>query len=273
MAGRSDPIPDEAAEWLAEEGVAGAAPRKSFPAGRSETRVAAQPAFVLHSYPYRETSLIIDVFTPDYGRMALVAKGAKRPHSALRAVLQTFQPLSVSWSGRGDVRTLTRAEWVGGMLPLGGEGLLSGFYLNELLVKFVAREDGHPVLFAHYVETLNKLAHGEPAAFTLRAFERVLLRETGFAAQLDRCIDGEPVEADGDYVYHPERGIRRTLPSDPSSWPVLRGQTLLDMERDDYASRPTTAQQSRSLMRFLLHYHLHGTPLSTRQILIDLQKL
>ena len=84
MAGRSDPIPDEAAEWLAEEGVAGAAPRKSFPAGRSETRVAAQPAFVLHSYPYRETSLIIDVFTPDYGRMALVAKGAKRPHSALQ---------------------------------------------------------------------------------------------------------------------------------------------------------------------------------------------
>ncbi|MGS0621666.1 DNA repair protein RecO [Ralstonia sp. VS2407] len=273
MAGRSDPIPDEAAEWLAEESVAGAAPRKSFPAGRSETRVAAQPAFVLHSYPYRETSLIIDVFTPDYGRMALVAKGAKRPHSALRAVLQTFQPLSLSWSGRGDVRTLTRAEWVGGMLPLGGEGLLSGFYLNELLVKFVAREDGHPVLFAHYVETLNKLAHGEPAAFTLRAFERVLLRETGFAAQLDRCIDGEPVQADAEYVYHPERGIRRTLQSDPSSWPVLRGQTLIDMERDDYASRPTTAQQSRSLMRFLLHYHLHGTPLSTRQILIDLQKL
>lgn len=77
MAGRSDPIPDEAAEWLAEEGVAGAAPRRSFPAGRSETRVAAQPAFVLHSYPYRETSLIIDVFTPDYGRMALVAKGGQ----------------------------------------------------------------------------------------------------------------------------------------------------------------------------------------------------
>ncbi|WP_205253700.1 DNA repair protein RecO C-terminal domain-containing protein, partial [Escherichia coli] len=76
--------------------------------------------------------------------------------------------------------------------------------------------------FAHYVETLNKLAHGEPAAFTLRAFERVLLRETGFAAQLDRCIDGEPVQADAEYVYHPERGIRRTLPSDPSSWPVLR---------------------------------------------------
>lgn len=182
MARRSDPIPDEAVGWLAGEGVADVVPCKSLPARRFETRAAAQPAFVLHSYPYRGTSLVIDVFTSDYGRIALAAKGAKRPYSALCAVLQTLQPLSLSWSGRGDVRTLTRTEWVGGVSPLGGGGLLSGLYLNELLVKFVTREDGHPVLFTHYVETFNKLAHGESAASTLRVFERMLLRETGFVA-------------------------------------------------------------------------------------------
>ena len=88
--------------------------KRSRAAPRSDFRIAEQPGFVLHSYPYRETSLVIDVFSRDYGRVALVAKGAKRPHSALRGVLQTFQPLGLSWSGKGEVRTLTTAEWVGG---------------------------------------------------------------------------------------------------------------------------------------------------------------
>ncbi|MGF6510055.1 hypothetical protein OKW26_005882 [Paraburkholderia sp. 32] len=110
------------------------APRTST----SEYRITEQPAFVLHSYPYRETSLIIDVLSRDHGRLALVAKGAKRPHSALRGVLQTFQPLSLAWSGKSEMRTLTGAEWVGGMLPLTGDALLCGFYVNELLVRFCA---------------------------------------------------------------------------------------------------------------------------------------
>lgn len=240
---------------------------------RSEVRVANQPGFVLHAWPYRETSLILDVFTREHGRMAMVAKGAKRPHSALRAVLQHFQPVSLSWSGRGEVKTLTRAEWVGGMLPLSGEALLSGFYLNELLLRFCAREDPHDALFRHYMATLTRLTHGEPAALALRSFERVLLQETGFAVAFDRCSpSGEPVLAGADYVYQPERGVRRAHASDPSSWPVVSGQTLLDMSQDDY-SRPQTATQSRALMRFLLHYYLQGAPLKTRQILIDLQCL
>ncbi|MFB9122393.1 DNA repair protein RecO [Paraburkholderia dipogonis] len=149
------------------------APRTSA----SDYRIAEQPAFVLHSYPYRETSLIIDVLSRDHGRLALVAKGAKRPHSALRGVLQTFQPLALSWSGKSEVRTLTGAEWVGGMLPLAGDALLCGFYVNELLVKFCAREDPHPQLFHHYVVTMTRLAHDEPPVQVLRSFERVLLRE------------------------------------------------------------------------------------------------
>src|SRR5690606_27553855 len=107
-------------------------------------RVAAQPSFVLHSYPYKETSLIVDMFTRDFGRIGLVARGAKRPHSALRGVLQTFQPLQSAWTGKAELRTRTSAEWVGGMLPLEKPALLCGFYLNELLVKLLARDDPHP---------------------------------------------------------------------------------------------------------------------------------
>ncbi|KVC78576.1 DNA repair protein RecO [Burkholderia ubonensis] len=238
----------------------------------SDFRVAEQPAFVLHSYPYRETSLIIDVLTRDHGRLALVAKGAKRPHSALRGVLQTFQPLLLSWSGKSEMRTLTGAEWVGGMLPLAGDALLCGFYANELLVKFCAREDPQPPLFNHYVVTLTRLAHGEPAVQVLRSFERVLLRETGYAMALNRTVARRAVEADRLYVFDPERGVRGADDDVPSHWPVVSGQTLLDMEQDDY-HRAQTVAQSKTLMRFLLNTYLGGTPLATRQILIDLQNL
>ncbi|KVA26453.1 DNA repair protein RecO [Burkholderia ubonensis] len=238
----------------------------------SDFRVAEQPAFVLHSYPYRETSLIIDVLTRDHGRLALVAKGAKRPHSALRGVLQTFQPLLLSWSGKSEMRTLTGAEWVGGMLPLAGDALLCGFYANELLVKFCAREDPQPPLFNHYVVTLTRLAHGEPAVQVLRSFERVLLRETGYAMALNRTVARRAVEAERLYVFDPERGVRGADDDVPSHWPVVSGQTLLDMEQDDY-HRAQTVAQSKTLMRFLLNTYLGGTPLATRQILIDLQNL
>src|SRR5471032_1686599 len=248
------------------------APRPPRAAPRSDFRIAEQPSFVLHSYPYRETSLVLDVFSRDHGRVALVAKGAKRPHSALRGVLQTFQPLALSWSGKSEMRTLTGAEWVGGMLPLTGGALLCGFYVNELLVKFCAREDPHPQLFHHYVVTMTRLAHDEPPVQVLRSFERVLLRETGYAMALDRTVARKAVVAEGRYVFDPERGVREASGEWPAQWPVISGQTLLDMEQDDY-HRVQTVAQSKTLMRFLLNTYLGGTPLATRQILIDLQNL
>lgn len=187
-------------------------------------------------------------------------------------MLQTFQPLGLSWTGKGEVRTLTTAEWVGGMLPLTGDALLCGFYVNELLVKFCAREDAHPALFNHYVLTLSRLAHDEPAVQVLRSFERVLLRETGYAMALTRTVARESVVAEGRYTFDPERGVREASDVLPAQWPLVSGQTLIDMERDDYTS-PQTAAQSKALMRFLLNYHLGGAPLATRQILIDLQNL
>lgn len=236
-----------------------------------EYRISGEPGFVLHSYPYKETSLIVDVFSREHGRVALVAKGAKRPHSRLHSVLQTFQPLSVSWSGKSEVRTLTGAEWVGGLLPLEKSALLCGFYLNELLVKLLARDDPHPALFNHYVATLNQLAHNEPAPIVLRKFERALLKEIGVATNFVVCADTDKaVATDQTYIIDPERGPRLARPSD--TWPRVVGKTLLDMEQEAY-SDPVTQSQSKVLMRFLLAHQLGGVPLNTRQILIDLTQL
>ena len=245
------------------------------PAKRSRAlprdRINGQPGFVLHSYPYKETSLIVDLFTRDFGRIGVVAKGAKRPHSQLRGVLQTFQPLSMSFSGRNELRTLIDAEWVGGMLPLERTALLCGFYLNELLVKLLARDDPHPALFDQYVDTLNQLAHNEPAQIVLRKFERALLKETGVAADLGRCApSGELVVQGEQYVVDPERGPRLRRVADV--WPAVDGQTLLDIQAGNYDA-PQTQAEAKQLMRFLLAHQLGGAPLNTRQILIDLLQL
>jgi DNA repair protein RecO (recombination protein O) len=244
---------------------------KRIKSPEKESRIAHQPGFVLHSYAYKETSLILDLFSREYGRIALIAKGAKRPYSKLRGVLQTFQPLSVGWSGKSEVRTLVAAEWVGGLLPLEKSALLCGFYLNELLVKLLARDDPHPALFDHYVTALNQLAHDESAPIVLRKFECALLKETGVASDFSICAQtGRSVDAEQGYVVDPEQGPRPALPSDV--WPRVSGKALLDMQREDYSDE-TTLAQSKFLMRFLLAHHLSGATINTRQILIDLMQL
>jgi DNA repair protein RecO (recombination protein O) len=145
------------------------------------------------------------------------------------------------------------------------------FYLNELLVKLLARDDPHPALFDHYVSALNQLAHAETAAIVLRKFERALLKETGVSGDWQICtMTGNPLRADINYVVDPERGPRPARASD--IWPQVAGKTLLDMENEDY-SDATMQMQSKFLMRFLLAHHLNGAPLNTRQILIDLMQL
>src|SRR5258706_10566279 len=132
----------------------------------------AEPAFVLHNYPYRETSLIIEAFTRNWGRVALVARGARRPRSALRGVLLAFQPLLLSWGGKAELRTLHKAEWQGGLPQLKGVAILCGFYINELLVKLLARDDPHEALYDTYRETLQGLTAGTDPSATLRPFQK-----------------------------------------------------------------------------------------------------
>lgn len=230
-------------------------------------RVQAQPVFVLHSYPFRETSLIIEAFSREHGRVPIVARGARRPRSAVRGVLMSFQPVLVSWFGKGEVRTLHSAEWQGGQPHLQGTALMCGFYLNELLLNLLARDDPHPQLFDYYAATLHRLAHEDDHAATLRCFEKHLLQELGYALTLTReAGGGAPVEAQRDYRYQAERGA---LPADSTGDGLpIRGQTLLDMAADDYR-HPLTAQQSKQLMRLLLNHHLGGKTLHTRELIRD----
>ena len=237
-----------------------------------ETRHDGQPAYVLHSRPYRETSVIVETFTRDHGRVAMVARGARRPKSALRGILLSFQPLLLSWGGRGELRTLVRAEWHGAYRPLKGQALICGFYLNELLLKLTARDDPHERLFGVYQETLAALeAGGEPAP-VLRQFEMCLLRELGYAVILDRDVEhGEPVAREGSYTYVVERGPVRTAGTGPAGV-ELSGQTLLDMQSGVFSSA-ATQQQSKVLMRTLINHCLGNQVLHTRQLLRDLQEL
>ena len=240
---------------------------------RDESRQDAQPAFVLHSYPFRETSLVVELFTRSFGRVAVVARGARRPKSALRGVLLAFQPLLVSWTGKGELQTLIRAEWHGLYHPLQGLPLICGFYLNELLLKLMTRHDAHERLFDAYSQTLAALAPDCQAAALLRSFEKELLRELGYAMTLDRDVEnGQPIAAEQRYTYLVERGPTTLARNREANGVELLGQTLLDMQSDDY-SNAVTLQQSKALMRTLINHYLGDQELHTRQLLRDLQAL
>lgn len=232
-----------------------------------------QPAFVLHTYPFKETSLVAELFTRHHGRIAAVAKGARRPRSLMRGMLQAFQPLLATWSGRNELRTLHSLEWGEGLLLLQGQALMCGFYMNELLLRLLAREDGHEVLFDYYAQTLRLLSQHHDSAITLRRFELRLLQEMGYAVPLTHDEQGREVDIGQSYFYVPERGACRLSQHDPRHGGVqLTGKSLLAMAQDDY-STAQTRQQSKQLMRLLLSYYLGDKPLHTRQLLMDLQEL
>ena len=226
-------------------------------------------AFVLHSHPFRETSLLLDVYSREHGRLAIVARGARRPRSALRGVLMNFQPLLLSWFGKGEVRTLHAAQWQGGQPYLQGTALMCGFYLNELLINLLARGDAHEQLFDYYRATLHRLAHETDHAATLRCFEKHLLQELGYALELEReAGSGKAIQAQANYCYVAERGA---LPDDGHTGLKISGKTLLAMANDDYTD-PVVGQQSKQLMRIMLNYHLGGKMLHTRELIKELQK-
>lgn len=239
-------------------------------------RIDNTPGFVLHSYPFRETSLIVEIWTESHGRVPLVARGARRPGSAMRSRLMPFLPLAFSWSGKQELRTLIRAEWLGGLPIPQGLGLLCGFYVNELMIKLLARDDPHPGLFPWYVQTLQALATGRDAsehAISLRRFEQHLLTELGYAQPFDQdARHGQPIHADLSYHYLCEVGALPAERQTPSGSIQLRGKTLIDLARQDF-SDPVSLQQSKLLMRHIINHHLGGQTLHARELLKDLQQL
>jgi DNA repair protein RecO (recombination protein O) len=239
--------------------------------GMTKKRADHEPGYVLHTYPYKETSLIAELFTRRFGRVALLARGARRARSAMRGVLLSFHPLRLSFSVSAELGNLIAAEWGGALRPLAGQGLMCGFYLNELLLRLLPRDDPHEALFDAYAATLNELSGGGHLARVLRTFEKRLLAELGYAPLLERDAASRPIDPDGFYVYEPDRGPS-PVTSARSDMLVIRGQTLLDVAADDYSS-PATREEARNLMRVLIGERLHGQVLHTRAVLRELSDL
>ena len=230
-----------------------------------------EPAFVLHTYPYRETSLIVEALSRHAGRIALVARGAKRPRSAIRGQLLSFQPLELSWSGKNEPRTMHKAEWRGGQPMLQGLALLCGFYMNELLLKLLPRDDPHETLFDIYAQSLMALSKQQNLPEVLRRFELGLLRELGYGLHLEHEAGSEElIVAENVYGYIADRGPIALRGS--GNQVQFRGKTLLDLQREDF-SDPQTLAESKQLLRLQIKHHLGQQELQTRQLLRDLQEL
>jgi DNA repair protein RecO (recombination protein O) len=231
-----------------------------------------QPGYVLHTYPYKETSLIVEAFTRNFGRVALLARGARRPRSAMRGVLLSFHPLRLGWSGSTEMGNLISAEWSGALQPLSGRGLMCGFYLNELLLRLLPRDDAHETLFDVYGDSLRRLSEGEAQATVLRSFEKRLLSELGYAPLLEHeALSGAPIDPSRRYVYEPDRGPMPSMNNSSQNLSVS-GQTLLDLAADEY-TRPETRDEARMLLRSLIGQRLHGQVLHTRSVLRELSDL
>ena len=241
-------------------------------------------AYVLHRYDWSESSLILELFTREQGRLAVAAKGAKRPHSQLRSVLLPFQRVQVTLTrsvapegAPPEVQTLRSAEYAGGAPMPGGAALFPGFYLNELLLKLLARHDAHAALFDAYAQTLPALGAADEARAqaALRAFELVLLRETGVLPDLSVVTQTQQPLREGERYSLSDAGIAAAR----DDAPALDGAHWLQLQAAlEHGSMEAIAQACRAalpelklLLRNCLHYHLGSSPLRTRQVMLELQ--
>ena len=232
-----------------------------------------QRAFVLHSYAYKETSLIVDLFTVENGRMAAIAKGAKRPASNLRGALLSLQPLEVIYSGKGEVKTLTQAQWLPGQPWLTGQALMCGMYLNELLIKLLPREDPHAHLFEGYAAALMTLAGSDEHSAILREFETNLLAELGYGLQLEVDVEtSKPLVPDTLYRYDPLAGASETGRSGHARGPLVRGEALLALSRGRFENNAVAAE-ARDFVRTIIAFHMERRTMKSSDVMHDLRAL
>lgn len=232
-------------------------------------RVQQELAFVLHSRHFSESSLVLDVFTPGYGRLGLLAKGARRPGSRMRGQLKAFQPLLIGWSGRGELPVLTAAESDGECAVLKGTALYCGFYLNELLMRLLHRHDPHEALYRHYGTALFGLNQSSMYEGVLRIFEKRILGELGYGLILDHDVpNNAAVKPDLAYLYVPDRGPMRVdeaVSSLGADGIHVRGSTLLALAEESLRT-PDSLQEAKRLMRTVLAQHLGEKPLHSRRL-------
>lgn len=226
-----------------------------------------QPAFVLHHRPYRETSLLLDVFTQDFGRISLIARGVRTSKSVLKALLQPFTSLIISWKGKSELMTLTSAEPSGLAFHLKGDCLLSGFYLNEILIRVLQKNDPHPILFETYQQTLAELQSPVLDQKILRYFEKKLLQELGYGLQLEHdIISAKPILADKYYQFLPELGFILCENNTHSTLGMLySGRSLIALAKEQLDD-PECLREIKRLMRIVLAPLLGAQPLHSRKL-------
>jgi DNA repair protein RecO (recombination protein O) len=234
-------------------------------------RVEGQPAFILHARPYRETSLLIDAFTREHGRVGLVARGVRRERSRMpRGVLQPLQPLLLDWIARGELGTLTAAEAASAPISLSGDALLAAMYINELVLRLSGRNDMHAAAFLAYAQCLPRLADDPDMAWTLRRFERDLLADLGYAFALTQTASGDPIEAALDYSYDPGSGASTWR--EGALFPRVAGAALLALDRDERPASEHLGQLrhlTRATIRHLVGADLNAWALSSRRAAVD----
>lgn len=229
------------------------------------TAVEQEPAYVLHRRPYRETSLLVDVFSLNYGRLTIVARAGNSQKSPLKAQLQPFQPLLLDWRGRSDLKSLTEADIRQGPRLTRTLPLYSGLYLNELLQRVLPAADPHPELFAAYIEALACLAESVDVEPVLRQFEMAFATALGYGFDWGVATDtGQPVEPQAFYGYDPEQGILQ-LPHSQIPLSNLSGKTLQALSTGDLNSMDSRRMAKR-VMRVLVDYLLQGRPLNSRTL-------
>ncbi|MDH5407265.1 MAG: DNA repair protein RecO [Gammaproteobacteria bacterium] len=232
----------------------------------SSNRIQLHSAYILHTRAYQDTSIILDVFTQEYGRISVLAKGAKQAKSKFNGMLQVFNQLLLSWSGRGEMYTLTGAEHGNKPVSLKGESLLSGFYVNELLLKLTQRHDPHPELFEKYHQLISELGGCEKTEPLLRRFECYLIQEAGYGMILDHDVEtGESVQDNQLYNYYFEKGPVRLSGIPNNEVLTVKGSTLLALQCGEFAD-DTVLREAKQIMRAIINHRLDGKIIKTREL-------
>ncbi len=241
-------------------------------------KVNLQPAYLLHTRPFSESSLLLDMFTKEHGRLMLLAKGARRSNSRLRGVLFPFKLLLISWAGKGSLPVLTAAEQSGFSADMSRMTFISGFYMNELLLYLLHRHDAHEALFEHYHHVIQQLGNEDTLLLTLRIFEKKLLQNIGFAVVLDRDAEtGEAISTDRQYYYVLEKGPvcidSPTQPDSQSREPMLiiHGNTLCALHKEKFQSNHEL-REARRLNSSLIDHQLHGRKLHSRRVMREMNR-
>jgi len=226
------------------------------------------PGYILHQHAYRDSSRIVEAFTAEHGRLSFFARGASSPRSPLKGVLQPFQRLLLSWSGKGEACNLVAAEIDGARTTLGSERLMSGFYVNELLLKLTVRWDPHPEVFRSYAACIEALcaAAGEEAG--LRRFEKRLLDDLGYGLRLTVTEEGGAVEPDGYYRVAAEGGPQRCVADAPDA---VYGRSLTDIEAERFAD-PRSLRDAKRVLRAAIDARLEGRTLKSREVMLALRR-